>query len=340
PELRPSITPLLMRCLDDDDDEVRDRATLYLKSLEASSTTESGAHLETLTSGHLPMPVASLSKALALYSARPAPGAFSFDSLPRVEVATATGEVPTPSALGFGYASEVSAPAAAAAAAATHKALGGKARAGEGAGASAAASEGDRASHAHTPAASGGVPAEPSAAEALYKIPEFASYGSLFRSSKPVDLTEAELEYVVSVQKHIFEAHVVFAFTIRNTLPDILLERATVAVTCSEPTLFRQIVSISAPRVREGTPAVAYAAFKRNEDEPLSAANFTCALRFQSRECDASTGEPLGPATPETLDIDDVPITLADFVASTPLTDFRRAWEGMGADNEVVEEFV
>ncbi len=35
PSLRSSISILLTRCMDDDDDEVRDRATLHFKNLEA-----------------------------------------------------------------------------------------------------------------------------------------------------------------------------------------------------------------------------------------------------------------------------------------------------------------
>ncbi len=50
------------------------------------------------------------------------------------------------------------------------------------------------------------------------------SQGPLFRSSKSVELTEAELEYLVSVTKHIFARHVVFQFTIRNTLQEVSTE--------------------------------------------------------------------------------------------------------------------
>lgn len=61
------------------------------------------------------------------------------------------------------------------------------------------------------------VVAAPSAAEAqsayasqLAAVPEFASYGKVFKSSsKPVELTESEMEYVVTGVKHIFAEHVV-----------------------------------------------------------------------------------------------------------------------------------
>ena len=43
----------------------------------------------------------------------------------------------------------------------------------------------------------------------LASIPQFANLGPLFRSSKPVELTESETEYVVNVVKHMFANHIV-----------------------------------------------------------------------------------------------------------------------------------
>lgn len=60
-------------------------------------------------------------------------------------------------------------------------------------------------------------------AASLYKVPQFASMGSLFRSSKPQPLTESELEYLVDVVKHVFPKHVVFQFNVKNTVPEQVL---------------------------------------------------------------------------------------------------------------------
>jgi hypothetical protein len=46
-------------------------------------------------------------------------------------------------------------------------------------------------------------------------------------SSKPVPLTEAETEYIVTVVKHVFPKHVVLQFNLNNTLADQLLEQVT-----------------------------------------------------------------------------------------------------------------
>lgn len=47
-------------------------------------------------------------------------------------------------------------------------------------------------------------------AEQLAAIPEFKNLGPLFKSSEPVQLTEAETEYFVRCIKHVFTNHIVF----------------------------------------------------------------------------------------------------------------------------------
>lgn len=46
--------------------------------------------------------------------------------------------------------------------------------------------------------------------EQLAAIPEFMNLGPLFKSSEPVQLTEAETEYFVRCIKHMFTNHIVF----------------------------------------------------------------------------------------------------------------------------------
>lgn len=49
----------------------------------------------------------------------------------------------------------------------------------------------------------------PRYAEQLAAIPQFAHLGPLFKSSAPVELTEAETEYMVRCIKHTFQNHIV-----------------------------------------------------------------------------------------------------------------------------------
>ena len=57
----------------------------------------------------------------------------------------------------------------------------------------------------------------------MYKVPELAALGRVFRSTAPIELTESETEYVVSYVKHVMSDHVVLEFIITNTIADQLL---------------------------------------------------------------------------------------------------------------------
>lgn len=48
-------------------------------------------------------------------------------------------------------------------------------------------------------------------------MPQFSGLGPLLRSSKSVELTESETEYVVSCIKHVFEKHIVFQVSFKKT---------------------------------------------------------------------------------------------------------------------------
>lgn len=69
--------------------------------------------------------------------------------------------------------------------------------------------------------------------EQLAAIPEFQGLGPLFKSSEPVQLTEAETEYVVRCIKHTFAGHMVFQFDCTNTLNDQLLQKVAAATLCA-----------------------------------------------------------------------------------------------------------
>ena len=68
PALRPRIIVLLRRCLHDNDDEVRDRATLYLNVLDESKENDHVADSATVF-GHVRYPLANLENSLKEYSA-------------------------------------------------------------------------------------------------------------------------------------------------------------------------------------------------------------------------------------------------------------------------------
>lgn len=61
------------------------------------------------------------------------------------------------------------------------------------------------------PAEAAPLNAEEAKMNLLNAVPQFKSYGPLFRSCKRVELTETDIaEYVVSVVKHVFSEYIVF----------------------------------------------------------------------------------------------------------------------------------
>jgi hypothetical protein len=131
----------------------------------------------------------------------------------------------------------------------------------------------------------------------------------------------------------------VFGFTVTNTVPDILLERVTVAMSVSEAGTYSPVCTIGIPRIREGNPGHVYVAFLRSPDAGFGAVSFSAELRFSSRECDpANNYEPVGEATKETYPVNDVDVGPADYVAPLNIGDFKTRWDEIGADAEVGPE--
>jgi coatomer protein complex subunit gamma len=176
-------------------------------------------------------------------------------------------------------------------------------------------------------------------AAGVYAIPELASLGRAFRSAVPIPLTESETEYVVRCTKHIFERHVVLQFTVQNTIEDQRLDNVTVLIDDSESEVFTASGEIAVSGIRYGETKNCYTVLERNADAPLSPSHFTCELRFTVVQVDPATGEEEGDTFEEEYPLEDLEIATSDFMAKVTVADFRKAWEVVGNDNEVLEKF-
>uniref|UniRef100_A0A3Q2TQ59 Coatomer subunit gamma n=1 Tax=Fundulus heteroclitus TaxID=8078 RepID=A0A3Q2TQ59_FUNHE len=104
--------------------------------------------------------------------------------------------------------------------------------------------------------------------EQLAAIPEFQSLGPLFKSSEPVQLTEAETEYVVRCIKHTFARHMVFQFDCTNTLNDQLLQKVMVQM---EPSEAYEVVNyIPALSLPYSQPGSCYTLVRLPDDDPTA----------------------------------------------------------------------
>lgn len=181
--------------------------------------------------------------------------------------------------------------------------------------------------------------AESSYADDLYKIPEFASLGPLFRSTRPTELTETELEYVVNCVRHVFDEHVVFQFNVTNTVEDQLLEHVSVSLDSSEPEAWEEVAVVPAESIPCNFPTPTYVCLRRVADAGCPTTTFACELKYTARDIDPATKEPLGDGFEEDYPLEDLEVSAADFVAKVPIDDFKRAWEEAGTEGEIIESF-
>lgn len=240
--LKPRITVLLKRCIYDSDDEVRDRATLYLSVLGGDGTVDTDKESKDFLFGSLEVPLVNMETSLKNYE--PSEEAFDINSVPKEVKSQPLAE---------------------------KKAQGKK------------------------PTGLGAPPAAPASGfdgyeRLLSSIPEFAAFGKLFKSSLPVELTEAETEYAVNVVKHIFDSHVVFQYNCTNTIPEQLLERVNVIVDASEAEEFSEVTSKALNSLPYDSPGQAFVVFEKPAGVP-AVGKFSNTLTFVVKEVDPSTGE-------------------------------------------------
>ncbi|TVU17940.1 hypothetical protein EJB05_34002 [Eragrostis curvula] len=272
--LKPRIFVLLRRCLFDGDDEVRDRATLYLKLLGGEATVgETEKDVNDFLFGALDIPLVNLETSLRNYEPSEAP--FDISSVPKETKSQPIAE---------------------------KKATGKKATG--------------------PSAVSGPIPSVDASYEKLLSsIPEFADFGKLFKSSAPVELTEAETEYSVNVVKHIYDGHVV-----------------VVHVDASEADEFLEVMSKPLRSLPCDAPGQTFVAFEKPEGVPATG-KFSNTLRFIVKEVDPSTGEAEDDGVDDEYQLEDLEIVSADYMLKVGVSNFRNAWESMDPESERVDEY-
>ncbi|KAI7742130.1 hypothetical protein M8C21_003534 [Ambrosia artemisiifolia] len=290
--LKPRIFVLLRRCLYDNDDEVRDRATLYLNTIGGDgSVIETDKAVKEFLFGSLDLPLANLETSLKNYE--PSEEPFDISSVSKAVKSQPFAEKK----------------------AAAKKTTG-----------------------------LGAPPAGPTSTADTYEkillsIPEFSTFGKLFKSSAPVELTESETEYEVNVVKHIFDKHVVFQFNCTNTIAEQLLENVTVVVDASEAEEFEEVATKPLKSLPYGTPGQTFVAFEKPEGVP-AVGKFTNVLRFIVKEVvDPSTGEAEDDGVEDEYQLEEFEVVAADYMLKVGVSNFRNAWESLGPDFERVDEY-
>ncbi|PLW20767.1 hypothetical protein PCANC_09317 [Puccinia coronata f. sp. avenae] len=307
PDLRvkASIKVLLTRCLDDVDDEVRDRAALYLKVLDQDPLAENFVKDESAIS------LATLESKLTAYISQKesSQAPFEISSIPRISREQACQEA---------LRARQEASSDLASLNNTGKTI-------------------DKQSAGPAVSASTTAESQLEYATQLSAVPEFSTYGKLFKSSaKPIPLTEHETEYVVSVVKHIFAEHVIFQFNLTNTLPDTILEQVSVLTNPPEEGLSEDFI-IPIPKM-SNEPGIIYVSYTRTSPESYALGSFNCTLKFISKEVDPISGEPEEEGYEDEYQIEDVELGVGDYIIPTYLT-FTTEWDRLRTGATATETF-
>ncbi|KAL1892272.1 coatomer subunit gamma [Ceratocystis pirilliformis] len=176
-------------------------------------------------------------------------------------------------------------------------------------------------------------------AQELMRIPEMAAFGAVIKSSAPVELTEAETEYVVSVVKHIFKEHIVLQYDVKNTLPSTVLENVSVVATAGDEEELEEEFILQAPKLETDVPGQVYVAFRKTGGEqalPVSA--FSNVLKFTIKEIDPSTNEPEDEGYDDEYEVGEFELSGSDYVVPLFAGNFNHIWEQVGASGDEATE--
>ena len=178
-------------------------------------------------------------------------------------------------------------------------------------------------------------------AQELKAISEMREFGTLLKSSPALELTEAETEYMVTVVKHIFKQHIVFQYDIKNTLDATVLENVSVLVTPSEDEEhLEEVFIIPADKLATNEPGKVYVAFQKLGGKgAMPVCTFSNQLRFTSKEIDPSTDEPERTGYDDEYEVADFELSGSDYVIPMFASNFAHVWEQVGASSgEEAEE--
>ncbi|KAL9938250.1 hypothetical protein V8E36_002873 [Tilletia maclaganii] len=330
--LNARIKVLLERCLDDVDDEVRDRAAMYLRILREDKLANR------LLRDDETYQLRALEASLSSYVAEPAQASAPFDAsaVPKISREEAEREA-------LRAKSEATANVAMAADNSKSVLAGGSGSGGIGAGPSSGPGfNGDLLGGGGGSNGGAGSGAE-RYAEQLKAVPQLASYGALLKSSEtPVELTERETEYVVTAVKHVFAEHIVFQYNVSNTVPDTVLENVAVVVGGAADVGLQEDFIITIDALSASNPSgVVYVSFTRTEGPasfPIGTLQNT--LRFVSKEVDPASGEPEEEGYDDEYQTEDLELGVADYVAPR-YANFTQEWDKLGKEGkpEATETF-
>jgi len=175
--------------------------------------------------------------------------------------------------------------------------------------------------------------------EKFSAIPEIAQLGPLFKSSQPAQLTESETEYVVHCIKHVFPQHLLLQFDCTNTLNDQHLEDVSVQLEIPDGYTVERTIPCPMLEYNSGN-GVVYVILATPPDMSDWVGTFSPTLKFVVKDCDPATGEPdSDEGYADEYVLEDLEVTMADFVQRIMKGNFAAAWDELGPTNELEDTY-
>ncbi|KAI0803155.1 coatomer subunit gamma [Irpex lacteus] len=279
-KLTNSVKVLLTRCLDDVDDEVRDRAAMYLKVYQAPPLADTYVKEESVFS------LSALESKLVSYISDPSASSQPFDvsSIPKISRAQAAKEAARPSSLetiGVPSTSKAAPPPPP-----TNAEV--------------------QSSYAEQLAE---VPEFANYGPALNS--------STKPTQLTESETEYQVSVVKHIFKEhiVFQFNV--SNTIPDTLLD---QVSVIMAPSDESGLTEDFIIPVPTLTAQTSPGIVYCSFTRDNPEEYQAASFSCLLKFVSKEIDPSTGEPEEEGYPDEYSLEDTELSAADYIIPTYVT--------------------
>ncbi|KAG5340755.1 hypothetical protein C0989_000419 [Termitomyces sp. Mn162] len=301
--LRKSITVLLNRCLDDVDDEVRDRAALYLKTFKEKPLADAYVKEESVFS------LAALESKLVTYVKDPSSSTQAFDisSVPKISRSQAAQDASRPSTL-----DTIGVPT-------TKKAS----------------------DSPPPPTAAEKQSAYVQQLAEVPEFASYGSVQNSTEATELTETeTEYQVSCVTHIfAEHIvFQASNIHPFNVSNTLPDTVLENVSVIMQdqIEEPTLTEDFIIPLPTLTSSNSPSIIYVSFSKNEPYPTG--SFACTLKFVTKELDPSTGEPEQDGYEDEYQIDEIEVGAPDYIIPNYVT-FGAEWDRLRTSPSITETF-
>lgn len=177
-------------------------------------------------------------------------------------------------------------------------------------------------------------------AEQLSKIPGIERIGPVFKTTLPIDLTEAETEYRVRLLKHVYARHVILQFECVNTLSDQQLEQ--VIIKLEVPPEYEIKTVIPCQKLVYDKPGSVFVIVEYPCAFLDSLGTFVPSLEFVVRDCDPTTGVPdPGEGYADSYPLEDFEMSCSDQIrARAGSDDWEQTWDRAANAPEASDTFV